>query len=94
MYICQKCCKLFSTQFNLDRHLHKKIPCNEETSKSYEKHSCKKCNKDFSSKYGLNYHIKNNVCKAQIFICPKCNKPFNFEHELNLHIQNHHNIIS
>jgi hypothetical protein len=55
---CELCSEIFSTKFNLERHLLKKNKCNTIT-----EFKCSKCNKYFKFKKNLKEHEEKNICK-------------------------------
>jgi uncharacterized C2H2 Zn-finger protein len=54
IFKCEKCNKIFGSNFNYQRHLNKKNPCN-----MIKKFKCNNCLKYFSTKQSLNHHINN-----------------------------------
>lgn len=55
---CNKCKQIFTTNFSLERHINKKVPCTFIT-----KYQCKICNKYFKRNESLKEHTINNSCK-------------------------------
>jgi hypothetical protein len=62
---CGKCNKTFATNYLLNRHLNKKIPCNKEELIVYKniKKKCIYCNKLLGTYDSARYHM--NVCKLK-----------------------------
>lgn len=58
---CDKCNRIFASKYNLDRHMKRKIPCNEKDIKKFE---CVYCYNDFSTNGNLKRHLKK--CKVKI----------------------------
>lgn len=60
---CKICGKEFTTKSNLNRHLKKKIPCQEKK----KEFKCERCQKIFTTKQSLQIHMnKKNICKIKI----------------------------
>ena len=53
---CNKCNKIFKQKCNYDRHLNRKVPCDEQIAN--EKNECKICLKTYSDTYSLHKHVK------------------------------------
>lgn len=58
-FLCEKCGKDFRCQYDLDRHLNRKTPCNAGS------YRCPGCNLPFASKKLANVHIKKGRCKGK-----------------------------
>ena len=61
MYMCNKCNKEFKYEYEIKRHINRKIPCNQE--KNFK---CSACDKNFKYKSKLNEHEKTNKHLLQI----------------------------
>lgn len=57
--ICPKCHKGFSSQYELERHLNRKTPCDAG------KEICTGCDGTFSDKKALNTHLRLKRCKGK-----------------------------
>ena len=68
MYTCNKCNKEFKYEYEIKRHINRKIPCNQE--KNFK---CSACDKNFKYKSKLNEHEKTNKHLDNIYIK---NNPF------------------
>jgi hypothetical protein len=55
---CSKCKQIFTTNFSLERHTNKKVPCTFIT-----KYQCKICSKYFKRNESLKEHTIKNSCK-------------------------------
>ena len=61
---CPKCNKIYSYKSDYDRHINRKISCNEDEKKQYEiiKKTCINCGKIFKRYITLKFHLENK-CK-------------------------------
>lgn len=62
MFKCTKCCKSFTSQYNLNVHLNKKVPCILEENNE-DKIKCNFCNVGFASNSNLNKHLGRCVVR-------------------------------
>lgn len=62
MFKCPKCCKSFTSQYNVNIHLNKKVPCILEENKE-DNIKCDFCNMGFSSNSNLNKHLLRCVVR-------------------------------
>lgn len=58
-FLCERCGKDFRCQYDLDRHLNRKTPCDAG------EYKCPGCNLPFASKKLANVHIKKGRCKGK-----------------------------
>lgn len=57
---CNKCHSIFTSEYHLDKHINKNIPCDVIL-------ACEKCDKVFKSQYNLNSHKKRKTpCKPKV----------------------------
>ena len=62
MFKCPKCCKSFTSKYNLNVHLNKKVPCILEENNE-DKIKCDFCNVGFASNSNLNKHLGRCVVR-------------------------------
>ena len=58
-HICYRCDKSFTTKYSLNRHLNKKLPCDNKIIEL----KCSTCLKLFSNKQNLKTHQNKKICK-------------------------------
>lgn len=72
-YICYKCNKTFNKKLNYERHVNKKVPCDQK-----EYYKCKKCHKEFFRLINYEQHLSRKTsCVKNISLQnnKKINKP-------------------
>ena len=63
LFTCDRCEKLFPSEYDLTRHLSRKIQCNSRICSETGKYMCPHCEKLFSGSSSLSRHIRKS-CKA------------------------------
>ena len=93
-FTCPHCQKNFYRQFNLYRHLHRKVPCYAKSIEVEDKKlNCDKCSKIFKSQQALKYHLAHKVCLNKMYVCMLCILSFNFKYEYDNHQQEVHSVM-
>jgi hypothetical protein len=58
-YECNACNKEFTTNYGLNKHINKKIPCILPNQSKTSRFNCNECNHSFTTNQSLKIHIKN-----------------------------------
>ena len=79
-YVCEECCKVFSTGFKLKRHSY--------VHTGQQKYKCDKCDKKFLRAYNLKKHMRSHA-GVKAFQCSVCEGLFTTKYSLNVHQRIH-----
>jgi hypothetical protein len=101
IYECEKCKKIFTHSFNLTRHLKRKYPCVDNTTKIVNIQNednedsiffcCDFCDKKYSKKYRLIRHLKACIKKKIFDAVSENNKKIMIEEQKNINTVSENN---
>lgn len=86
-FICDKCGKIYSNQFNLENH--KSSQHGEYFEEFQNIYKCRLCNDKYNNRTDLYLHMKSHSTDCQPLLCDTCGKCFSSNHALRTHMRNH-----
>lgn len=89
-FICDKCGKMYTNQFNLENH--KSSQHGEYLDECQNVYKCRICCEKYNNRTDLYSHMKTHTKDTQELLCDTCGKCFNNPHNLKSHQRVHLNI--
>lgn len=86
-FICDKCGKMYTNQFNLENH--KSAQHGEYVDESQNIYKCRICSTRFDNRTDLYSHMKTHTREKQEVLCDTCGKCFANSHNLKSHQKVH-----
>lgn len=89
-YICDKCGKMYTNQFNLENH--KSAQHGEYLEEYQNVYKCRLCSEKFNNRTDLYSHMKTHTKENQQLLCDTCGKCFTNSNNLKSHMRIHQDI--